>query len=50
MILEFIGKEKISKNHLKTATALLPSDISLPLEVREYLTGPNADIIFGGES
>lgn len=49
MILEFAGREKISKKHFKNATALLPSDISIPLEVREYLTGSNSDIIFGGE-
>ncbi|MCB6184439.1 helix-turn-helix transcriptional regulator [Leeia sp. TBRC 13508] len=49
MILEFVGKEKPAKSLLEKATALLPTDNSIPLEVREYLTNQKNDFIFGGE-
>lgn len=49
MILEFSEKGKIKKKHLRSATALLQSDLSIPLEVREYLSGDHYEIIWGGE-
>jgi len=39
----------IRKKHLRNATVLLPSDTTLPLEVREYMTGENSTIVWGGE-
>ncbi len=49
LMLEHVDRGMIGKKHLKQATVLLPSDLSLPLEVREYLSGKNANIIWGGE-
>jgi hypothetical protein len=45
----FCDKGKISKKHLRNATVLLPSDSSLPLEIREYMAGDNSTILWGGE-
>jgi len=47
-IFEYVGPGKIAKQHLRTATVLLPSDITLPIDVREYLTGSSSNIIWGG--
>jgi transcriptional regulator with XRE-family HTH domain len=49
MALGLVDKGMIRKHHLRNATALLPSDQSLPLEVREYMTGDNASIVWGGQ-
>jgi hypothetical protein len=49
-MLGLVDKGKIRKHHLRNATVLLPSDQSLPLEVREYMTGENSAIIWGGQS
>jgi hypothetical protein len=49
MMLGFADKGLIRRQHLRNATVLLPSDLSLPLEVREYMTGDNATIIWGGQ-
>ncbi|MNF19271.1 hypothetical protein D3C80_2239290 [compost metagenome] len=49
MALGLVDKGKIRKHHLRNATAVLPSDQSLPLEVREYMTGDNAAIVWGGQ-
>lgn len=49
MMLGYAGKGLIRRQHLRNATVLLPSDLSLPLEVREYMTGDNATIIWGGQ-
>lgn len=49
LTLGFADKGKIQKKHLRNATVLLPSDSSLPLEVREYMAGDNSTIVWGGE-
>jgi len=49
MALGFVGKGMINRQHLRNATVLLPSDLSLPLEVREYMTGDNSTIVWGGQ-
>jgi len=49
MALGLVDKGKIRKHHLRNATAVLPSDQSIPLEVREYMTGDNATIVWGGQ-
>lgn len=46
--LEFQARGPIGRSHLKAATALLPSDPSIPLEVRAYLTGKQSTIIWAG--
>jgi transcriptional regulator with XRE-family HTH domain len=48
MILDYQGQGQIAKKHLARATALLPSDKTIPLEARTYLTGKNSTIIWGG--
>lgn len=47
-IFEHIDGQKLLKKHLRMAAILLPSDISLPTEVREYITGSGAHIVWGG--
>lgn len=49
MALGMVDKGTIQKKHLKNATVLLPSDQSLPLEVREYMTGDSCTTVWGGE-
>ena len=49
LTLGFCDKGMIRKKHLRNATVLLPSDTTLPLEVREYMTGENSTIVWGGE-
>ncbi len=49
MALGLVDKGKIRKHHLRNATVLLPSDQSIPLDVREYMTGENATIVWGGQ-
>jgi DNA-binding XRE family transcriptional regulator len=49
LTLGFCDKGMIRKKHLRNATVLLPSDTTLPLEVREYMTGENSSIVWGGE-
>lgn len=49
MALGLVDKGKIRKHHLRNATVLLPSDQSIPLDVREYMTGDNATIVWGGQ-
>lgn len=48
VIFEHIGHEKLSRKHMRMAAILLPSDMTLPAEVREYITGSNSHIIWGG--
>src|SRR5471032_2274484 len=49
MALGFVNKGLITRQHLRNGTVLLPSDLSLPLEVREYMTGDNSTIVWGGQ-
>ncbi|MDN7846969.1 XRE family transcriptional regulator [Burkholderia multivorans] len=49
LMLGFSDKGKITKKHLRNATVLLPSDSTLPLEVREYMAGSHSTIVWGGE-
>ncbi|SAL53664.1 hypothetical protein AWB69_05657 [Caballeronia udeis] len=45
----FADRGSIRKKHLREATVLLPSDQSLPLEIREYMTGDQSTMVWGGE-
>jgi len=49
LTLGYVEKGLIRKRHLREATVLLPGDASLPFEVREYMTGDNAGIVWGGQ-
>ncbi|WP_282395855.1 helix-turn-helix transcriptional regulator [Pseudomonas sp. PS01298] len=49
LTLNYVEKGLIRKRHLRAATVLLPDDLSLPVEVREYMTGDNAAIVWGGQ-
>jgi transcriptional regulator with XRE-family HTH domain len=48
MALDFLSKGKITKSHLKGATALPPSDDSIPIEIRGYLSDPAGSTVWGG--
>jgi transcriptional regulator with XRE-family HTH domain len=48
VVLDYQGPGRIQKQHLKHAAALLPSDQTIPLEVRSYLAGSNSTIIWAG--
>ena len=48
LVLDYQGPQRLAKVLLGRATALLPSDKTIPLEARTYLTGKNATIIWGG--
>jgi hypothetical protein len=49
LTLSYVGKGRIEKKHLRNATVLLPSDPTVPLEVREYMVGDNSGVLWGGE-
>lgn len=49
MALGYVDKGLIRREHLRNATVILPSDLSVPLEVREYMTGDSSTILWGGE-
>jgi transcriptional regulator with XRE-family HTH domain len=46
LALDYQGPGPIRRSQLKSATTLLPSDRSIPLEVRGYLTGKNSTILW----
>ena len=48
VVLDYRGSGQIKKEHMKEATAMLPSDTSIPVEVRSHLTEPGAVVIRGG--
>jgi hypothetical protein len=50
IVLDYRGAVQIKKQHMRDATALLPSDTSIPVEVRSHLTEPGAVVIRGGAS
>jgi transcriptional regulator with XRE-family HTH domain len=50
IVLDYRGPGQIKKQHMKDATAMLPSDTSIPVEVRSHLTEPGAVVIRGGAS
>jgi transcriptional regulator with XRE-family HTH domain len=49
LMLGFVEKGMIKSKHLRGATVLLPTDLTLPTEVRQYMAGANSTIIWGGE-
>jgi len=48
MVLDYQGAGPIRKHHLQAATALQPSDRTIPVEARSYLGGKNSTIVWGG--
>lgn len=46
--LDFQGKGRVAKPHLKLATTLEPTDVSIPPDVQKFLAEQDATIIWGG--
>ncbi|WP_269502694.1 helix-turn-helix domain-containing protein [Burkholderia sp. IMCC1007] len=47
--LNFADRGHMQRKHLRNATVLLPSDTSLPAEIRDYMTGDQSTVLWGGE-
>lgn len=50
MAIDFQARGKITKNLLKNATVLVPTDATIPAEVREYLAEPTGTTVWGGST
>ncbi|BBQ00269.1 transcriptional regulator [Burkholderia sp. SFA1] len=46
---QHVSNGRLERRHLRDATVLAPDDASLPTEIRQYLTGPQALTVWGGE-
>ncbi|RQR51656.1 XRE family transcriptional regulator [Burkholderia sp. Bp9140] len=49
LAVSYVDRGPIRKRHLRDATALLPLDHSIPVEIRDYLNASDQNVIWGGE-
>ncbi|WP_459619600.1 helix-turn-helix domain-containing protein [Burkholderia sp. 3C] len=49
LVFGFAERGTIRRHHLRQATVILPGDVSMPMEVTDYLSGEHGHVIWGGE-